>query len=197
MHSLKCKSITRTIVMTDSQKIANISKEYNAEVPFLEKQEFAQDHISMLTAVKQLIFQLQREEYLPDLIVLLQPTSPLRTIDDIDSSIDLMKQSNCDRVITVTEVEHPIEWTLSLTEDNFTKPLFDSHMEIRQKTEKYYRPNGCVYVFKSSAIGKSNPITKAIIMPRERSIDIDTKLDLLIAKTILSINEKKSGPSNQ
>ena len=124
-----------------------------------------------------------------DVIVLLQPTSPLRTAADVTASLDRLAEA--DSVVTVTALEHPAEWTFAIGEDARLEPLngWDAVVGRRQDAPKRYRLNGAVYAVKAAHIRSGGRLvdrqTVAVVMPGVRSLDIDTELDLALAQLLL------------
>lgn len=189
-QALKSNYISRVIVSTEDAEIAQISREYGSEV--IERPvELARDDTPSLPVIKHVITYLETNEgYKAEIIVVLQPTSPLRTVEDIEKTIDKLFQSGCDSVVSLCEVEHPPEWMYILVSDRI-EPLLKEDRKIyrRQDMQKTYRLNGAVYVTHNENVTKKNVImgqdTRAIIMPPERSIDIDSDYDFIIAECLM------------
>jgi len=186
----KSKYLERIIVSTEDKEIAEIAKKFGAEV-INRPRELARDETPTLPVLQHVIRHLEeKEDYRPDVIVILQPTSPLRTPEDIDAAVKKFRETKCDSVVSVCEVEHPIHWMYTLDGDRM-KPLMKDGARItrRQDAPMVYRLNGAVYVTRRDTIMKENKVltddTRAYIMPAERSIDIDTKLDFKVAEIIL------------
>ena len=130
------------------------------------------------------------KSYKPDIVVLLQPTSPLRTERDIDSAIEVFLKHRCESVISVCQTEHPLNWCLK-KKKKYLEPIFGwkDFRKRRQDFNKIYLPNGAIFVAKPETLLKYRSFyTKKMlpyIMPPERSIDIDTELDLELAEYII------------
>ena len=133
----KSKKLDRCIVSTDCQEIANISKKAGADVPFLRPPEFAEDvSHDKLYILHALDFFKKNENYIPDAIVILRPTTPFKTAKIIDAVIKLLEKSKADSVRTMTKTEgvfHPY-WMYKQDEDNNAIPLFKEGI-----AEKYYQ----------------------------------------------------------
>ena len=133
---------------------------------------------------------LRAENYNPDIIILLQPTSPLRNAEDIDSAIELFLNSDCESVVSVCEVGHSPYWYFEI-EDGYLKSLFgDEYLRMRrQELEKVYMPNGAIYISTPENLRKYKGFyclrTIPYIMPPERSIDIDDATDLMLAELLM------------
>ncbi len=182
--------IDRVIVSTEDNEIEKIAKEYQAEV-VKRPDNLSKDNTPSLFVFQQVIdFLSEKEQYIPDIIVILQPTSPLRAVTDVDSSIEKLINEQCDSVITVKKVHHPPQWMLKLDEKGRIENVFGNDNIIqRQQIGNIYSPNGAIYVSWTDVIMNKNtlrgPDTRALIMPDERSIDIDTELDFFIAEKLL------------
>jgi N-acylneuraminate cytidylyltransferase/CMP-N,N'-diacetyllegionaminic acid synthase len=179
--ALKCPELTRVIVSTDDNEIASVSKEYGAEVPFMRPSTLATDDAKAIDTYKYTINQIIQNEgvKIEDFMVLL-PTSPLRIVDDISSSLNIFRNNGADSVISVSKQEKPISWFKTLDAEG---KILENNIALRnrQDEEDYYCPNGSIYIFRKELIdaGKyySNK-TYAYIMPQSRSVDIDTQNDL-------------------
>jgi CMP-N-acetylneuraminic acid synthetase len=184
----KSKFISKIIVSTDSKQIEKIAKNLGTET-IIRPKKLAQDNSSSLDVVQHVIKNLESLNYF-DIIILLQPTSPLRTVTDIDSAINLFLKSKCDSVIGMTEVTHPPEFMYRITNKKI-KPLIKTKIKSkrRQDMPKTYQINGAIYICNRDLIMKKHTMFgKNIVpylMPIERSIDIDTMFDFDLAKTIL------------
>jgi len=185
--------ITDIVVSTDDIEIADISKMHGAKVPFLRPDILSNDTATSVDVVKHCIDFCDRElgkKY--DFVLLLQPTSPLRTVEDIDGSVELLVKKNADSVISMCMCEHSPIWTNTLPSDNninnFDRVDFKN---IRsQDLPTYYRYNGAVYLTNIKRLLDENVFSFstnsfAYIMPTERSVDIDSEIDFRLAKVII------------
>ena len=171
--ALDAKKITRVIVSTDSEKIADISLKYGAEVPFVRPAEFAQDWSTDLEVFKHSLTWLkQYENYVPDLVVQLRPTSPFRKIELIDECIDRLIMSDADslRIITQAPISPYKMWTLS-EENPYMKPLLtveglkEAYNEPRQRLPKVYWQIGTLDVIRTCIITENNSMSGNKILP--------------------------------
>ncbi|XGC82257.1 cytidylyltransferase domain-containing protein [Bdellovibrio bacteriovorus] len=188
--ALASKHVTRVIVSTDSQEIYDISLKYGAHPSFLRPKHLATDDSKVVDTYLYTVDRLQNEtnEHIEQIVVL-QPTSPLRTSADIDNAIELFKQNKSDSVISYTEEHHPILWHKYVRSDLTLESIFPDLLENRQSLRKSYYPNGAVYIFKMDLLRKrkySSENTHVYIMPRSRSIDIDTIEDFEYADFLFS-----------
>ena len=138
--------VTRFIVSTEDNEIAKISQSYGAEV-IIRPPELARDESPTEDVIINVLEQLKnKEQYSPDLIILLQPTSPLRTTDDIDDAIKTFLASSGDSLISITEYDHTPYWALRI-EKGFLKPEFEKEkLKRSQELPKLYRPNGSIFI---------------------------------------------------
>lgn len=194
--ALKSKLLDRIIVSTNDKKIAEIAKKYGAEVPFLRPFSLAKDETQTLPAIQHAVSYLKKSEgYIMDIIVVIQPTSPLVIAQDIDDAIKKMINKNTNSCITVCEVSERPEWMYFVKNDKF-KPLLKPVLNKKQQKQdlpKIYIANGAVYATKRDALMKDNKIVDknnltTLIMPRERSIDIDEPIDFKIAEALIKNN---------
>ncbi len=186
----KSKYLYRLFVSTEDNEISETARKCGAEV--IERPaELARDDTPSFLVFQHVIRYLEEIENLyPDVVVVLQPTSPCRIVEDIDRAIEKFLEEDCDTVVSVCEVEHPPHWMYTLEGDRM-KPVIPRGEKIlrRQNASQVYRLNGAVYVIGRDVIMKERRIlgndTRAYIMPPERSIDIDTELDLRLADVLM------------
>jgi CMP-N,N'-diacetyllegionaminic acid synthase len=186
--------INRILLSTEEDSIAQIGRNAGIEVPFLRPAELARDGSSHVEVVLHALAWLKNhEDQSPDYILLLQPTSPFRTADDIDNAIMLAKQTpNAPAVISVSECGHfhPY-YALKLRDDGTLQYCVPSDFSERRRQEvpMAYAANGAIYLNRVDAfLNKPTFIptgTLPYVMPAERSIDIDTSWDLHIAELLV------------
>lgn len=195
--ALECNFLDKIIVSTDDHEISEISKKYGADVPFLRPNEISEDNSPTIDAVIHTLDSLKNSGFNPDVIVLLQPTSPLRTVKDIETALKLFfKDKTCNSVVSVSEYDHSPYWSLKI-EKGYLKPSFgDKYFRMRrQDLPNLYIPNGSIYISSTKDLKKFRGFfgDKIIpyVMPKERSVDIDTIMDFKLAELILGeLNEK-------
>ena len=193
--ALSASIIDKLVVSTDSRQIADVSREWGAEVPFIRPSELSGDnspHIDVM--VHAVTWLRENSDYLPDYVMLLQPTSPFRSTEDIEKSTHLAFESNADCIISVQEsLSHPYTMT-QITDNNiFSGFLMSAHdrneYQNRQNRPQFYSLNGAIYLIKTSILLEGNTLypdfTMTYIMPKERSLDIDTDWDLNIANLVM------------
>lgn len=187
----KARHIDRVIVSTDDSEIADVARQYGAEIPFLRPDYLASDTAQAVDNYIYTVDRLSREETLPiDEFAVLLPTTPLRLSEDVDNAIELFRERQADSVISYTPEAHPIRWHKYLDADKAFVNIFDDTIANRQDLKISYYPNGAIYVFRTSVIKERKYYTKksyAYVMPRSRSIDIDTLEDFQYAEFLLSL----------
>ncbi len=180
------------MVSTDSERYAEISRKCGAEVPFLRSELTSSDTAGTWDAVREVLDRYRIKGHEFDYVAVLQPTSPLRTADDIKGVFEMLHTHKAHNVVTVTETAHPVQWCFTLDKDcsleGYAKSPY-SQMR-RQELEKHYQENGAIYLVDARKIMDKNynlylDKCRAYVMPKERSIDIDEKIDLVIMEAML------------
>jgi len=191
--ALRASHVGRVIVSTDDDEIAAIAVASGAEVPFRRPAALGTDDATTFAVVRHALETLMAQDgRVAPGIVVLQPTSPLRTAAHIDAAIDLWLRTRADSVVALRQIEHPLEWAVSLGADARVAPLspVEGTPTRRQDAAIAYWPNGALYVSRTAGVlGRDallGPDTRGYVMTAEDSIDIDGELDLLLAEAILS-----------
>jgi len=190
--AVQSRTLNKVIVSTDDENIANVSKQYGAEVPFLRPKHLAIDTATSLSVLLHAVKYLEeKEDYLADIIVCLQPTSPLRSAEDIDQAVTLCTSTDADSVVSLCQAEHHPYWMKKVVKGR-VYPLIGADgnkYTRRQDLPPVYRLNGAIYVTKRKVLMEEERVlgehTLAYIMPQERSIDIDAPIDLKLAELIM------------
>ncbi|MGK0426785.1 MAG: CMP-N-acetylneuraminic acid synthetase [Ulvibacter sp.] len=185
------KSITKLVVSTDDIEIAKIAENVGATVIKRDAQ-LASDASNVLDTVHSIVAHFEAKEEFFDAIILLQPTAPLRSAGDIDASIEILQNDNCDGVISVIPVgdHHPAR--MYLVNDKGMEAL---HPELettrRQDLPLRYIRNGCIYLIKTKILKIENtlmPINKvAYIMDAKWAANIDTQQDVVLLKYLMPL----------
>ena len=181
-------SLSKVIVSTDSIEIAAACKSLGAEVPFMRPEKISNDDSLSIDVVIHALDTLE-EDF--DSVMLLQPTSPFRSVSDINNAIQLLAEA--DSVISVEAVEgmHPARMKFINTDGYLVDPLFAEEVENmpRQQLSPLYIRNGAIYLTKIDSIRQrtfKGAKSRALIMPSSRSINIDSEFDLQIARALLA-----------
>jgi len=185
------KYIDKTIVSTDDQNIAKVSRRYGTEIPFLRPKILSRDSSSSVDVLIHAIKFFKDKGVNFDIYVLLQPTSPLRRGADIDNAIKILFKKNAKTVISVTEALFPPLWTNILPCDGSMKNFLSPEIanKNRQSLQKFFQPNGAVFTgFIDYLLEKKTfygDKAFAYIMPKVRSVDIDDIIDFKLAELLL------------
>ena len=176
------------MVSTDSEKYADIAKSCGAEVPFLRSEELSSDTAGSWDVVREVLTQYKVMGNSFDYVALMQPTSPLRNAEDIKNAFKMLSRDNVHTVVSVTEVEHPVQWCFTMSESKSMKTYAESayNQMRRQDLEAHYRENGAIYIVNASKILNRDynyygDNCYGYVMPGERSMDIDSRMDFMIA----------------
>lgn len=198
--ALESKYIDRVVVSTDDDEIASISRCHGADVPFVRPPEFSTDKASSIEVIRHAVGELERLGDAYEYLVLLQPTSPLRNASHIDTAIELFVSKNANCVVSVCEIDHPIEWTGLLPDDCSIDDFFsDGALSRRsQDFQKRYRLNGAIYIVNiRQALEQNSLLLKesgyGFVMKRHDSVDIDEYVDFLYAEVLAKVHTKSAG----
>ncbi|MBE0616577.1 MAG: acylneuraminate cytidylyltransferase family protein [Proteobacteria bacterium] len=194
-EALKARSIGEVIVSTDDPDIAAVAQRYGAGCPFLRPADLARDDSLAVDTYLYTVDRLAQEQgRRVDALVVLQPTSPLRTAADIDGAAELFFEKDADSVVSYTREHHPISWHRHLDPDGRILPVPEERLENRQQLTPTYYPNGAVYVFSWSLLRQRRyygPSSYAYVMPAERSVDVDSLDDFRYAEFLLELRDEK------
>lgn len=195
--ALKSKLIDRVIVSTDDDQIAKIAKKCGAEVPFKRPAYLATDTAHTPPVIKHAIKYLRdKENYNTDIVVTLQPTSPLRKFSDVDKIIKMLVDHKYDSVISVHNVGHFHPWWMSKMKGDRLVPFLELDPSIepynmeRQKLPTVLRQNGSIFVTKTKALfEKNNIIIKencgSYLMDETYSLEVDNPTDFMILEMVM------------
>jgi N-acylneuraminate cytidylyltransferase/CMP-N,N'-diacetyllegionaminic acid synthase len=193
-HTIECAKksqyVNRVIVSTDSEKIAEISKKYGAEVPFLRPEDLSQDKSKVVDAIAHLVDKLKTDEgYVPDYVVLLQTTSPLRFSSDIDAALLLCFKRNADAVVSLCSTEQ-----LLYTKDENDRLVLVSSEEFLKSTNRQQLPptykldGSMVYAIKTEVFMNKRTFLPenlvGYVIPRWRAVDLDEPQDFIIGEIL-------------
>lgn len=191
--AIESNCFDEVMVSTDSKRYAEIAKECGASVPFLRSTYNSSDKADSWDVVKEVLSNYKKIGKEFDTVMLLQPTSPLRTTKDIVESFYILKEKNARSVVSVCETEHSPLWCNILPEnkclDGFLRPEVIESVG-RQSLPAYYRINGAIYLTTVEGNIGSDLYSNtgyAYVMPRENSIDIDTELDFKMAEFLCAL----------
>jgi len=181
------------MVSTDSEKYAEIAKECGASIPFMRSAETSSDTAGSWDVVREVLREYKKLGKEFDTFTILQPTTPLRTAQDIRDAFALMEREKRDYVLGVIESEHPLGWYFSIDENNNRVYPIDNKVYQRQAATKYYRPNGVIYIMKPHVVIDNETVRNTpasyFIMDNISSIDIDSEADFVLAEYFLNKRE--------
>ncbi len=185
---LRSRYIDDVMVSTDDEEIAAAAVKYGAGVPFMRPAELASDSSKTIDAVLHAVRKLAGEGKKYDTLVLLQPTQPLRTCEDIDLAIEKYFEQGERSLTSVHEVDdNPV--LIRVIEGEQLRPMLDvSGTCRRQDMPKYYRVNGCIYINKTEELNENtsfNDNQVPFLMEKSHSVDIDELSDLALAEYYL------------
>lgn len=187
----KSRYIDKVAVSTDYEAIARVAVKYGAAAPFKRPGKLANDNAKMIDVISHCIRFFQNTGDIYNIIILLQPTSPLRSARDIDKAIEFFIEKGARAVVSVVECEYSPRLANVLPKDlNMNKFLSKNICnKNRQELKAYYRLNGAVYLADIDFIMNKRdwygPKTFAYIMKTEGSVDIDNIFDFMLAKFIM------------
>ncbi|WP_227394279.1 acylneuraminate cytidylyltransferase family protein [Jeotgalibacillus aurantiacus] len=180
------------IVSTDSLEYARIAEQYGAQVPYLRDASLSSDQASSWDVVEDVLGYYEQRGKTFETVCLLQPTSPLRTREDIVGAYNLMKEKEADSVVSVCETDHSPLWSNTLPLDlSLSGFISDDILSTpRQQLPVYYRLNGAIYLVKTSHLSDRVDLyhdrSYAYVMDKRHSIDIDDEMDFKIAEMLLN-----------
>lgn len=188
----KSALLDRCIVSTDSKEIADCARELGASVPFLRPGELATDEALALDVLSHAIRILQEHGETYDYVMMLQPTSPLRTSNDIDACIRMAVEKDADSVFSLRKLADFAPQKLkTLDKDGRIRPLLEEEhgqSSPRHRGPDVYKRNGAVYLTRTHLILEGDQFGKksyGYVMPHERSIDINDPEDFALAEYFL------------
>jgi CMP-N,N'-diacetyllegionaminic acid synthase len=189
--AIESKAIHRVVVSTEDPQIKSVALASGAEV-IDRPAELAGDATPTLPVMKHALQQLEQKGWIPDALVLLQPTVPYRRREDLDDAIEMLFSRDADAVVGVVRTKTPRNWIFHLQDGQVTfyeQP--DFAQTRRQANALQYRINGAVYVYKSQTIKQSQNYAwgekvYGYIMDDRRSLDIDEPFDLQIAELLFA-----------
>lgn len=197
------RRLDRVIVSTDDLAIAEIARSSGIEVPFIRPTDLATDDCPMLPVLQHAVEEMASRGFAADVVVLLQPTSPLRRAVHIDAAVDLLGWSGADSVVSVVEVPHQFSPTsiLQLDGDRVKAPADGPVVTQRQQKPKVYARNGpAVLVVRTAQLARGalyGDDTRALVMSAEESLDIDGPWDFTLLEFILSRRDEHVAAGGQ
>ena len=185
--------IDEVMVSTDGQSIANIAIQYGASVPFLRPVELAGDASSTMAVVEHVIAGYGSIDQQFEYVMLLQPTSPLRTADHINQACEQLLAKDGDSIVSVCPCDHSPLWSNVIPEDGSLKRFIDDKVAVSRSQDlpEYYRLNGAIYLAKIDTLLQQRHFLNAELkvfsykMDTHSSIDIDNLIDFQLAEILI------------
>jgi len=190
--ALSCAALDRVIVSTDDLEIATVARQYGADTPFMRPASLARDEAAMIDVIQHAVATVEHGDERFDVVVLLQPTSPLRNADDIEACIEPVRARRNSAAMTVCEAEHNPFCSMGQIVDQRWLPLFPKHhgeTTRRQDAPVVYRETGAVFVWRRCVVMDQRtlcpPDICLVVTPAERSLDIDSLAGMKVAEVLL------------
>ena len=202
-----CPEIDRLIVSTDSPAIADIARQYGAEVPFMRPSELAQDDTPLWSVLQHSLEMIERQEGRQyDMLLLLDPTSPARLPKDIAGAVDRLRSTpTADGIIGVSEPDFNPIWHCVVERDGWMADLFEegARYQRRQEAPPVYRINGSLYIWRTRLL-RSQPDWRPYgrhllyVIPELRAMSIDTlsefeRAEVLVTAGVIGLPWLKNG----
>lgn len=194
----KSALITHLIVSTDDEVIAGVCRAHGADVPFLRPKELAEDKTPHLPVMQHAVnFMEDKLGIVFDFVVILQPTSPFRTVEDLDGTIQKLIDTGVDSAVSLVEIEENHPMKIKKLDGDFVKPYYMEETEgvRRQDLPSAYKRSGAVYAMRRATLMDKNRLhgdmVAGFVVPKERSVDIDTPLDWIKVEYMLEELKKK------
>lgn len=206
--ALACPSINKVIVSTDDKQIARIAKEHNASVPFMRPTRLALDNSPTIECVRYTVKELNKisKQDTYTHVIILEPTSPLRTIQDVEQGIKLSNSPDVDTVVSVTKSDIDFSDIVTEINDGFVKPFLNTDKLTfrRQDNPITYKLNGALFIMTIKVLFDPRTIifspygqndylkTKIVKMPIERSVNINNSFDFSLAEMLMIEQEVRN-----
>ncbi|OGZ95161.1 MAG: hypothetical protein A3I44_03680 [Candidatus Sungbacteria bacterium RIFCSPLOWO2_02_FULL_51_17] len=191
--------LTHTIVSTDDPDIARVAKEWGGAVPFMRPAELARDTTPHLPVMQHAVSFMEEAIGAPfEYVVILQPTSPFRTAEDIDGTVQKLIETGADSAVSIVQVssgEHPIKMKKLEGDRVLHYAIPEPEGTRRQEFPPAYKRSGAVYAMKRNTLMKEGKLYGAhvagYVVPKERSIDIDDEFDWIRAEYMVKKMEAR------
>jgi N-acylneuraminate cytidylyltransferase len=197
VHSLRlaslCPEIARTVVSTDSERIAEVARAAGGDVPFLRPAELAQDDTPMLPVLLHALAELDLDGSRYERLLLLDPTSPARLPEDVAGAHEILRtDESADGVVSVSEPSFNPLWTSVLDRDGYLEPAFDDATRYgrRQDVPRVLRINAALYLFRSTFLRREeeswlNGRHRLLEIPELRAFHLDAEDDFRLCELVL------------
>jgi CMP-N-acetylneuraminic acid synthetase len=198
--ALAARRLTRVVLSTDSEAIAQVGREWGVEAPFPRPAHLALDTTPTLPVLQDMVRRLEEQGERYDAVFVLQPTNPLRLPSDIDGAVDLLERTGADSVISFVDAgeKHPARMKYLDDEGRVVNPPFAEQFEgmPRQLLPKMYLREGSVYLTRRDVVMEQHSLQgkdcRAWLMPPERACNIDDPFDLFLAEQLLRYHQERA-----
>ncbi len=197
------RALYRTVVSTDDPSIAEVARRLGADVPFMRPADLGGDRVPMAPVLQHAVDAVETEEgERVDWVCLLQPTAPLRTVEDIEAAVSLAERTDCDSVISMVRVfdVHPV--LMKRIEDGRLAPFCVPEVEGTRRQDydpPAYMRNGAIYLTRRDVLIQRGSIWGdsicPYVMPDDRSVSIDTEMQVRLVDLMLR-ERSASGPES-
>lgn len=191
-QACRCSLLDSVVVSTDCEEIAEIAKKYGAQVPFLRPQKLAADNSTSFSVVEHALQYFEQQHKIFDVVVLLEPTSPLRKMNDLDRSVQLFLDNydNYEALVSVGKIEREHPRILKKIDANNTLLPFSSDLSDAQES---YFPYGVIYLVKVDSLLKTQNFYAGRVLPyqieRWQNFEIDDEVDFACVEKIMTCYE--------
>jgi len=194
--AIRSECFDKVIVSTDDPEIARISKQYGAEVPFTRPATLADDHTNTIDVMSHAVGWCARNNWLLTEVCCIYPTAPFLQVDDIRKGLQIIRASDVNFVFSVTSFPFPIQRAIKLSGSGEARMFSPEYEGARsQDLEEAYHDAGQFYWGEASSFSEAKSVfssnSRCVILPRERSQDIDTEEDWKFAEVLFSIAERR------
>ncbi|MES2594357.1 MAG: acylneuraminate cytidylyltransferase family protein [Verrucomicrobiota bacterium] len=199
--ALQAKRVRRVILSTDDEEIMQVALEHGAEVPFVRPPELSTPDAAHIDVMLHVVQWLEDQGDLPDAVLLLQPTTPLRMPEDLDGAVNLLESTGCPAVVGVGPAESHPYLTYKVDDKGHMVGFVDHGLRYprRQDLPPAYILNGALYLNRCTSLRETQmfqpPGAHAWIMPPERSVDIDSLEDFALAEALLKKRAESAASS--
>jgi len=200
MAARASRTLDRVVVSTDDERIAAVAREHGLETPFLRPSALAADDTPMLPVLQHAVSSIEESGQLIDVVVLLQPTSPLRRAVHIDSAVELLRESGADSVVSVIEVPHRFNPKSVMRFDGGRLQPYENAPVLTRRQDKpvlYARNGPAVLAVRRNVLMEQGALygddCRPLMMDPESSVDIDSPWDLVVAEAVLARRRASEG----
>ncbi|GAB4315766.1 MAG: hypothetical protein Kow0069_17700 [Promethearchaeota archaeon] len=191
LEARKARCVDRVVVSTDDREIAGVARSYGAEVPFLRPPELSTDEASTVSVLAHAMEELRAVEgYEPDFVLVLQPTSPLRTAEEIEAAVDLAVRNGAESLVSVSESLVPPQFLMRVTDDSLVPVVPPVEKNFRkQDLPRTFQLNGSIYLDTPSFLARNRSLrgreTVPLVTSKFTAVDVDDQFDWTVAEGLL------------